>query len=311
MNLKEIPMANPDLGVLEEKAILDVYRSGWLGQGKKTREFEKLLSKFFSSNAIAVNSGSSAIMCALLAHGIKPGDSVVVPNFTFMSTASVPKILGAEIIPVDIDPATLNLDVQALEEVLKKKEIKFVIFVDVAGLANDIDSLVDLSKRYNFTLLEDAAEALGSEYKKKRLGSFDHTTIFSFHVAKQITTIEGGCITTKDEKLAKKISAIKDIGRTGSGVAGKGYKHDFIGSNFRITDILSTIGIVVGAAYFLWTLQRVFLGDLNPKYEAIEEINKREIATLIPLGILTIVLGIWPHFAIEMFRNSVAGLPLQ
>ena len=86
-------------------------------------------------------------MCALLAHGIKPGDNVVVPNFTFMSTASVPKILGAEIIPVDIDPATLNLDVQALEEVLKKKEIKFVIFVDVAGLANDIDSLVDLSKR--------------------------------------------------------------------------------------------------------------------------------------------------------------------
>ena len=243
MNLKEIPMANPDLGVLEEKAILDVFRSGWLGQGKKTREFEKLLSKFFSSNAIAVNSGSSAIMCALLAHGIKPGDSVVVPNFTFMSTASVPKILGAEIIPVDIDPATLNLDVQALEEVLKKKEIKFVIFVDVAGLANDIDSLVDLSKRYNFTLLEDAAEALGSEYKKKRLGSFDHTTIFSFHVAKQITTIEGGCITTKDEKLAKKISAIKDIGRTGSGIAGKGYKHDFLGSNFRITDILSTIGI--------------------------------------------------------------------
>ena len=82
-------------------------------------------------------------------------------------------------------------------------------------------------------------------------------------------------------------------------------------SKFQLLTILSTIGIVVGAAYFLWTLQRVFLGDLNPKYEAIEEINKREIATLIPLGILTIVLGIWPHFAIEMFRNSVAGLPLQ
>ena len=75
--------------------------------------------------------------------------------------------------------------------------------------------------------------------------------------------------------------------------------------------IRDSIGIVVGAAYFLWTLQRVFLGDLNPKYEAIEEINMREIATLIPLGVLTIVLGIWPHFAIEMFRNSVVGLPLQ
>jgi len=234
----DIPMAKPDLGDMEEKAILDVFRSGWLGQGKKTEEFEKLLSEYFTTDTVTVNSGSSAIMCALLAHGIKPGDNVVVPNFTFMSTASVPKILGAKIIPVDINPITLNLDIQALEEILKKNEIKFVIFVDVAGLSNDIEALTDLSKKYNFTLLEDAAEAFGSEYKNKKIGSFDHTTIFSFHIAKQITTIEGGCITSKDEKIVKKIRAIKDIGRTK-----KGYTHEFLGSNFRITDIQSAIGI--------------------------------------------------------------------
>ena len=234
----DIPMAKPDIGELEENAVLDVLKSGWMGQGKKTIEFEKLLSEFFTSYTVAVFNGSSAIMCALLAHGIKPGDNVAVPNFTFMSTASIPKILGANIIPIDIDFYTLNLDLVALEEELKLKKIKFVIFVDVAGLSNDIDHLVELSKKYNFVLIEDAAEAFGSEYKNKRLGSFEHTTIFSFHIAKAITTIEGGCITTKNSEFAKKVSAIKDIGRTE-----RGYKHDFIGSNFRITDIQSAIGI--------------------------------------------------------------------
>lgn len=238
MEFIDIPMAKPDIGKLEENAVLDVLKSGWLGQGKKTIEFEKLLSEYFSSNAIAVFNGSSAIICALLAHGIKPGDNVVVPNFTFMSTASVPKILGANIIPIDIDPHTLNLDIQELEKELKRKEVRFVIFVDVAGLSNDIDHLVELSKKYNFILIEDAAEAIGSEYKNKKLGSFEHTTIFSFHIAKVITTVEGGCITTNDINFAKKISAIKDIGRTE-----RGYKHDYLSSNFRITDIQSTIGI--------------------------------------------------------------------
>ena len=234
----DTPMAKPDFGETEENAVLEVLKSGWLGQGKKTEEFEKTLSTYFSSNAITVFNGSSAIMCALLAHGIKPGDNVAVPNFTFMSTASVPKILGANLIPIDIDPHTLNLDLIALEEKLKQKKIRFVIFVDVAGLSNDIEQLIELSKKYDFILIEDAAEALGSEYKNKKLGSFDHTTIFSFHIAKIITTVEGGCITTKDIDLAKKISAIKDIGRIG-----RGYKHDYLGSNFRITDIQSVIGI--------------------------------------------------------------------
>ena len=238
MEFIDIPMAKPDIGEAEENAVLDVLKSGWLGQGKKTKKFEEKLSEYFSSNAIAVFNGSSAIMVALLAHGIKPGDNVAVPNFTFMSTASVPKILGANIIPIDIDPQTLNLDLVALETELKQKKIHFVIFVDVAGLANDVDQLIELSKKYDFILIEDAAEALGSEYKNKKLGSFEHTTIFSFHIAKVITTVEGGCITTKDKDFAKKLMAIKDIGRTG-----QGYKHDYLGSNFRITDIQSTIGI--------------------------------------------------------------------
>ena len=234
----KVPMAKPVLGDDELNGIMKVVNSGWLGQGKVTEEFENDLSEYFSSKATAVNNGSSAIMCALLALGVKPGDKIAVPNFTFISTPSVPKILGASIIPVDINQKTLNMDINSLEEILEKNNIKVVIFVDVAGLPNDIDSLVALSKKYNFTLLEDAAEAFGAEYKNRKLGSFDHTSIFSFHIAKLITTIEGGCITTKNKDLWKKIKAIRDVGRYG-----KGYVHDLIGSNFRITDVQSVIGL--------------------------------------------------------------------
>jgi len=234
----KVPMAKPVFGDDESNGIMDVVNSGWLGQGKVTIDFESKLSDYFSANATAVNNGSSAIMCALLALGIKPGDKIVVPDFTFISTSSVPKILGASIIPVDIDPKTLNMDINSLEEILQKNDVKVVIFVDIAGLPNDIDSLITLSKKYNFTLLEDAAEAFGSEYKNKKLGSFDHTSIFSFHIAKIITTVEGGCITTKNPDLLKKIRAIRDVGRFN-----RGYIHDLVGSNFRITDIQSVIGI--------------------------------------------------------------------
>ena len=108
----------------------------------------------------------------------------------------------------------------------------------MAGLSNDIKTLKKLSKKYNFTLIEDAAEAFGSEYKNKKLGSFPHTTIFSFHIAKLITTVEGGCLTTKSSKLDKKMKAIRDLGRTE-----KGYVHQFLGTNLRITDLQSSIGI--------------------------------------------------------------------
>lgn len=234
----DVPMARPNIGNDEKNAILNVFDSNWLAQGEITKNFEKNLSKYLSSNVTVVNNGSSAILCALLAHGIKPGDKIIVPSFTYLATSSIPKILGAQIIPVDIDPNTLNISIDLVEKIVKKQKIKMVIVVDVAGLPVDIDAFSELSKKYDFILFEDAAEALGSEYKHKKLGSFNHTSIFSFHIAKQITTIEGGCISTLDENLHKKIQAVRDMGRTK-----KGYVHEYIGSNFRTTDIQSAIGL--------------------------------------------------------------------
>lgn len=235
----KIPMSTPNIGKEELEAISLAIKSGWPSQGKITEEFESLLSKYLSSNVVTVNNGSAALMSSLLAHGIKPGDTVVVPAFTFIATSSIPKILGAKIVLADVDKNTLNITPESVEAIVKRKKVKSVIVVDVAGLSVDIDAFSDLSKRYNFTLIEDAAQAFGTEYKKRKLGSFSHTTIFSFQIAKQLTTIEGGCIATSDKNIIKKISQIKDYGRNKK----ERYIHDIVGTNFRTTDLQSAMGI--------------------------------------------------------------------
>jgi len=235
----KIPWSKPDFGDDEKQAILRVIESNWYSHGPLTKSFEDELSSYLDSNVSVVNSGTSALMCALLANGFQIGDKVLVPDFTFYATLSSAKILGAKIITADIDSDTLNLSPQIVEDIVKNNDIKFVIVVDVAGLPTDIDQFEELSKKYNFILIEDAAQALGSEYKNKKIGSFNHTTTFSFHIAKQITTIEGGCVSSPDKKISEKIKQIRDHGR----ISSKNYTHDIIGSNFRTTDLQSSIGL--------------------------------------------------------------------
>jgi len=235
-----VPFSEPDIGREEVDAVLKVLESGWVTEGKVTEEFQNLLSKYLSSDVSVLNNGSSALMSALIANEIKPGDNVIVPAFTYVASASVPKILGANVIVSDVDPISLNTTPELLEDLVKKFNPKAVIVVDIAGLPSDIDGFVELSKKYNFKLIEDAAQSFGAVYKNKKLGSFNHTTIFSFQIAKQLTTVEGGCVATTDENVIKKIQKIKDYGRTKV----DRYVHDFLGTNFRTTDIQSAIGII-------------------------------------------------------------------
>ena len=231
-------MSSPNFGQEERDVINKVFDSNWPTEGKITKTFEKKLSSYLNTQCVVVNNGSSAIMSALLANDIKPGDKVVVPAFTYVATSSIPKILGAKIIVVDIDLKTFNIDLKILEKILKENDIKFVLAVDVGGLPVDIESLIKLSKKYNFIIIEDAAQSFGSEYKTKKVGSFEHLTVFSFQITKQLTTIEGGCVASSDKKMIKKIHKIKDYGRTD-----QLYVHDIVGTNFRTTDLQSAIGI--------------------------------------------------------------------
>jgi len=234
-----IPWSKPDISENEKRAILKVVESDWYSQGPLTKKFEDELSLYLDSNVSIVNNGTSAIICALLAHDFKSGDIVLVPDLTFFATLSAPKFLGARIMTADVDQKTLNLTPEDVEDVVKNNDVKFVIVVDIAGLPVDIDAFEELALKYNFTLIEDAAQALGSEYKQKKIGSFNHTTTFSFHIAKQITTIEGGCVSSSNEKISERIKQLRDHGRTNS----KNYTHDIIGSNFRTTDLQSCIGL--------------------------------------------------------------------
>lgn len=237
---RRVPWSIPDIAQDEELAVAEVMRSKWLGMGSKTKELENRLCGFTSSrNCIVVNNGTSALVTALLAHGIGPGDKILVPTYTFIATVNSVIAIGAKPVLVDCDPKTFNVSIDNVIKTLDENpDSKGLIFVDVAGMAADIDQLRELAQRRNLVLIEDAAEAFGAEYKKKPIGSFEHTAIFSFHVAKQMTMVEGGAVVTGNSEIAERCRLIRSHGE-----GKEKYVHINIGLNFRPTDIQSALGL--------------------------------------------------------------------
>jgi perosamine synthetase len=237
----KIPWSVPDITSDEDSAIRDVMATRWLGMGPRTKEFESALCNYTSArNAVVVNNGTSALITALLAHGISPGDKILVPTYTFIATVNSIIAIGAKPILVDCDPTTFNIAPSEIEKAISEHDnIKALIFVDVAGMPCDIDEIVKIANKHNLILIEDAAESFGAKYKSKMIGSFDHTAIFSFHIAKQMTMVEGGAVVSRDPGVAEKSRLIRSHGE------GKDkYIHVSLGLNFRPTDLQSAIGLV-------------------------------------------------------------------
>lgn len=236
MTAIHIPWSPPNVGYEEMLAAKKVIDSGWWTQGKTTKQFEEdLAKKIGCKHAIVVNNGTSALIAALLAHGVGPGDEVIVPTYTFIATINAVLAVGAKPVLVDCDKSTFNTTPELVAEKITKKT-KAIMPVDVAGMPVDIDAFSDLAKDKEVVFIQDSAESIGARYKGRNLGSFDHTSAFSFHMAKLVTTTEGGCILTNDEETAKKIAMIRNHGMEGK------YDHASFGLNFRITDIQSAIG---------------------------------------------------------------------
>jgi len=238
-----IPWGMPAISSEEFEEIKELWESNWLSMGPKTREFENNLCKYVGvRNAIMVNNGTSALLGAFLSTGIMPGDYVIAPTYTFIATINVALSLGARVVLVDADPKTFNITPSMVEDVIKKLKIKpkVVVAVDVAGLPIDVDGFQELAARYGFSLIEDAAEALGGEYKDKKIGGFGHLTTLSFHAAKQLTTIEGGAILTNDDELAERLRIIRSHGEDPK----RKYWHKVVGLNLRPTDFQASIGLV-------------------------------------------------------------------
>ena len=245
----KIPIARTNLTEAEINSVLEPLRSGWLVQGPKVEQFEKKWSDFTGAKySIAVTSCTSALHLSLVALGIKAEDEVIVPAFTWISTANVVEHVGAKLVFCDIDINTFNIDVAQIESKITKYT-KAIIPVHLFGLATDMTVINNIAKKYNLKVVEDAACGFGSRYRKQHVGTFGNTGCFSFHPRKAITTGEGGMITTKDKVLAEKLRCLRDHGAIMSDLqrhqGSKPYllaDHQEAGFNQRMTDLQAALG---------------------------------------------------------------------
>jgi dTDP-4-amino-4,6-dideoxygalactose transaminase len=237
-----IPISKPWLGQEEIDAVTDVLKSGIIASGPKVKEFEKEFSAYTGApHAIAVSNGTCAIHTALFALGVGKGDKVIVPAFTFIATSNSVLHAGAEPVFVDIDEKSFNIDPEKAEAALKKdrkKQIKAIICVHLYGRTCRMDELLAVAKKYKVKLIEDAAQAHGSKYKGRMAGTFGDAATFSMYATKNMTTGEGGMVTTGSEKAA---AAARQFINHGSE---RVYYHTVLGYNYRTTDIEASIGLV-------------------------------------------------------------------
>ncbi|MBU1727410.1 MAG: DegT/DnrJ/EryC1/StrS family aminotransferase [Candidatus Omnitrophica bacterium] len=265
--MKRIHVGEFRLGRKEERALFDVIDTGWLSEGKKTYEFEKAWAKYIGTHyAVAVNSGTSALVAGLVAlknkFGIKDGAKVITTPLTFIATINAIWHSGLRPVFVDIDPRTFVITPEDIEKALKdEKDVAVVLPVHLMGYPADMDRINAIAKKNNVLVVEDAAQAHGTLYKGKRVGSLSEFAIFSFYVAHNIQAGEMGAVTTNDHRLFKLIKKIKAHGRmcecevctrsTGKCVLMDAYKgredfdprfhHDLIGYNFKVMEFQTSL----------------------------------------------------------------------
>ena len=210
-----IPLAKPDIGEEEISLVVETIKSGWLTTGPKVSEFESVLSQYLNSDdeiySIGLNSCTSALFLALIALNIKEGDEVIVPTWTFAATAQVVDWTGATVVLCDIEEDSLNIDVKKAEKLITEKT-KAIIPVHIAGYPCDMEALDILAKKYNLRVIEDAAHAIGTSYKDKKIGNFSDITCFSFYATKNLAMGEGGAAVSKDQELIEKIRKLSYFG---------------------------------------------------------------------------------------------------
>jgi dTDP-4-amino-4,6-dideoxygalactose transaminase len=256
-DLPFLPFALPDIGDDEIAEVIDTLKSGWLTTGPKAKRFEAEFAAFldaFSKNAglhcLAVNSATAGLHLALEALGIGPGDEVITTTHTFTATAEVVRYLGADVVLVDVDPATLCIDVNAVEAAITPRT-KAVMPVHYAGLAADMPALLQLAQKHGLKVVEDAAHALPTTSHGQLVGTLgSDVTVFSFYANKTITTGEGGMVVTRDADLAKRMAVMRLHGisrdafdRFTAKVPSWYYEIVAPGFKYNLTDIAASLGL--------------------------------------------------------------------
>jgi perosamine synthetase len=240
MSHHAIPLSKPDITQREIDAVADVMRSDTLSIGPRLEEFEAHCARIAGrAHAVGVSSGTSGLHCAMIAAGIRPGDEVLTTPFSFVASANC--ILFVDAVPkfVDIDPKTLNVDLDKLEAAITPKT-RAIVAVETFGHPGGMIELEAIARKNELVLIEDCCEGFGGMAGKRPIGSFGRAGVFAFYPNKQITTGEGGMIVTDDEKFAATCRALRNQGREGMAWLA----HQRLGYNYRLTEIAAAIGVV-------------------------------------------------------------------
>lgn len=232
-----ISIASPQIGEEEKRAILEVCDSGNLAQGPRVAALEEKFAAMCGvKHAVATSSGTTALHTALLAHGIGKGDEVITTPFTFIASANSIRYTGARPVFADIERDSYNLDPAQIEEKITART-RAIMPVHLYGNPCAMDEILEIAQRHNLIVLEDASQAHGAEYYGQKVGTFG-TACFSFYPTKNMTTGEGGMITTNDDSILERCRLLRAHG------ASEAYHHVEVGYNFRMTDIAAAIGLV-------------------------------------------------------------------
>ena len=231
-----IPIARPQMGEEEKQRVWEAMASGLLAQGPRVRELEERFADFIGAgHAVATSSGTTALHLALLGHGIGPGDEVITVPFTFIASANSVLYTGARPVFVDIDERDFSID-PALIEAAVTERTKAIMPVSLYGQPADMEAVSQIAQRHGLALVEDAAQAHGAAIGEKKSGTWG-IGAFSFYPTKNMTTGEGGMLTTDDAELADRVRLLREHGMKVR------YHHDVVGYNFRMTDIAAAIGL--------------------------------------------------------------------
>jgi len=267
MNQLSVPLSRPQITDEDITVVTSILKSGRLSLGPFAKLFEESIATYIGVKfAVAVSSGTAALHLILKALGFSKGDILIVPSFTFIASANVGLFENGEVVFVDIEPDTLNLDPAhfewQLERLSKKGKRIYLMAVDIFGHPVDWDRIYKLREKYEFTIIEDSCEALGSEYKSRKAGTFGIAGAFAFYPNKQITTGEGGVLVTDDEKVAHLAKALRNQGRL-EGAAW--LEHELLGYNYRLDEISAGLG---------WSQLKRIKEIINKRNEVAERYSK-------------------------------------
>ncbi len=245
-----LPFTRPSITEAEIHEVSETLRSGWITSGPRVAAFEKEFSAYVSAPfGIAVTSGTAGFHILLQALGIGPGDEVVTPSLTWLSPVNMMEFVGARPVFADIDRRTFQLDPASVERVLTPRT-KAIVPVHFTGQPCDLDAFESLCQKHSLILIEDAAHAIGTEYRGQRIGGSRNPAIFSFHAIKNLTTAEGGLVTVSDEKLRNRLASLRSQGveqdawKRYSRDASKGYDLFELGWKYNLTDLQAALGLV-------------------------------------------------------------------